>query len=317
MRWKHGKRYNYPAIRRITSPDDSREPDKPAVIKNRKRAAPMAPVNSPKNGIAAEVQKASEAPWFCKLCQIENKSDKKRCSSCRGWRGGKREIYTPKYSKNRKAKKKSIVASVMQGTNPGTEVQKVSEAPWFCNLCQIENQFDKIRCSSCWGWKGGTREFNATRSDVGAKNGEAKDIPDSPVESIVKVTQGTTPGTAKMWECHECFQLNHWRKYSCCSCGKRSGGRAVEMSWPSAMKTAVVITPSPGVKTSRTTSLSTLSSLSGSVAPSRQKRKNEPEVSDTWTCDRCASINHKSSLLCGECFASRKSRSSRGRQRFG
>lgn len=324
MRWKHGKRYNYPAIRNLDNPDDLEETEMPATTKKKKRKrtaakaltalaapeAPVAPVKSPTNENVAstDVEKVGEAPWFCKHCKIENKFDKKRCFSCRRWKGGKREVYTPKYAKKGKGKKtasKTVESTVLsQGSNPGAEVQEICEATWFCVFCQAENNADKQRCSLCWGWKDGTTEL--------AHGSVASAVSDKPVESTVKVMQGMTPGTAKMWECQECFQLNHWRKYSCCSCGKRSGGRALEMSWPSAMETAVVISPSPRTA-GRSTSSSTHSSTSSSLAPSRKTRKKESGVTDKWTCHRCSSINHESSLLCSECYASRKSRSSRGR----
>jgi len=41
-----------------------------------------------------EIIEAAAAPWRCHLCDRENTHEKKRCSACRSWKGGKRE--TPK-----------------------------------------------------------------------------------------------------------------------------------------------------------------------------------------------------------------------------
>ena len=46
------------------------------------------------SGNKKEMIEADAAPWRCHLCDRENTHEKKRCSACRSWKGGKRE--TPK-----------------------------------------------------------------------------------------------------------------------------------------------------------------------------------------------------------------------------
>lgn len=46
------------------------------------------------SGNKNEMIEADAAPWRCHLCDRENTHEKKRCSACRSWKGGKRE--TPK-----------------------------------------------------------------------------------------------------------------------------------------------------------------------------------------------------------------------------
>ena len=47
--------------------------------------------NESKTGAPKRMLEATAAPWRCHLCDRENTHDKKRCSACRSWKGGKRE----------------------------------------------------------------------------------------------------------------------------------------------------------------------------------------------------------------------------------
>ena len=47
--------------------------------------------NGSKTGAPKRMLEATAAPWRCHLCDRENTHDKKRCSACRSWKGGKRE----------------------------------------------------------------------------------------------------------------------------------------------------------------------------------------------------------------------------------
>jgi len=344
MRWKDGKRANF--VKRdskattsqvesiletncsLDDTDDTKKPKAPGVPKE-KCGKRKSLIRARTKGITAKVNSESEATLFCGSCNVQNKIGRKRCSSCMRWKGGKRDKFIRVGSISSKSRNRDnyiVPVDESMSLRGGNQENNISaESPWICEPCDVENKPGKKRCCLCMRWRDGRHPVKARRIVTVTKNCVADENPEkiysersvevkAPSESIVTVMKGNSPGTAKMWECKACFHVNHWRKYSCCSCGRRSGGRALEIAWPSGAVTAVV-SPSPSpISTTSHSLYSGASEPPSSAAPSRKRKKRSKSADpDEWTCHRCALRNNGYSLLCGGCFASRKSRSSRRR----
>ena len=63
---------------------------------------------------------ASDGDWVCHLCSTSNDSERKRCTECRGWKGGKRPLYagSPEASIKRDKKQSSISTGKKKSSAP-------------------------------------------------------------------------------------------------------------------------------------------------------------------------------------------------------
>lgn len=211
-----------------------------------------------------------EKTWVCELCNVDNKIEKKRCFVCRRWKELKRKRDKKDGTSNKMAKKQS---------KPITQ-QSESGPTWKCVTCKSENEHGRKRCRSCRGWYSYPRNKSTAKLMKSKRKSHPKksdSIAMIPLECTVKITSGTAPGTIKMWECHKCDQLNHWKKYSCELCGRKSRGVVWDVTIP--------------------TSATNVDASSSSSLP-----RNE------WVCHRCTT-NNRGSSLCTGCFTSKNRRS--------
>ncbi|KAL9184160.1 hypothetical protein ACHAXT_002246 [Thalassiosira profunda] len=85
-----------------------------------------------RGGVRRDVSKLAP-PWTCGRCSAVNEGRRARCGRCEGWRDGRR---------------------------PGPP-QRAEERPadgnWECGRCSKSNKASKVRCGGCQGWRGGER----------------------------------------------------------------------------------------------------------------------------------------------------------------
>ena len=213
-----------------------------------------------------------ESSWECGRCKVENKLTKKRCFVCQSWRGGRhpqKKVGKPRLGEmNGPDNEHNATESFLEMEPRSTGLEKPTTG---VNRCAVRNTEPTLAVS----------------------------------ESAVTITEGSSPGTVKVWECYVCFEINHWRKYFCSRCGRRAGGRALDVPFTSDMETYASVYPAHSAATASPSSICATSSH-------KRKKSSESTFSDDWTCHRCASSNRSSSRLCTECFSSRKRRSSAG-----
>lgn len=129
------------------------------------------------------------------------------------------------------------------------------------------------------------------------------------MESNTAVTEGDKPGSIKVWECKLCLHLNHWRLYTCSSCGRRSGGKAWDLSWPTTIASLVGVHELPTASSSseicrNTHSNASPSSSSATVSHRKRKLHTVWDIPGEGSCHSCGMRSRRSAWC--HCCGARK-----------
>jgi hypothetical protein len=164
---------------------------------------------------------------------------------------------------------------------------------WNCPHCKVDIKMSKKRCFLCQRWKDGKRiDEHSERTSAGTVTLE------STASSLASatVTKGSSPNTLKVWECYVCFHLNHWKKYNCGGCGRRAGGRTIDVPLAQAEDTieaadVSAMNPKPGA--------SVAASFPPGQSPNRKRRNSS--TAKLWECVHCSYQNNMRNPKCARC----------------
>jgi hypothetical protein len=164
---------------------------------------------------------------------------------------------------------------------------------WNCPHCQVNVKMSKKRCFLCQRWKEGKR---IDQLSEGTSDGAATVENTTRGLASATVTKGGSPNTLKVWECYVCFHLNHWKKYSCGGCGRRAGGRTIDMPVAEAEDTSEAADVF-----ALNSKLGASVAASSPAEQSHTRKRKKSSTANLWECVHCSYQNNTRNPNCARC----------------